>query len=125
MKLSNASQPTCTCTCTSTSGEVHHVYMCTTCPDAGSLLSPLNIAIICVCVSVIVFVQVCMRCLVSKFCSVNNCEQNRLYHYKCFEPCVKHYSVIVHVFTVDPLYLILCAAIFCETLNNQPNISLS
>ena len=105
MKLSNASQPTCT----STSGDVHHVYMYITCPDTGTLLSHLNIAIICVCV--IVFVQMCMRRLVSKFCSVNNCEQNRLYHYKCFELYVKHYSVIEHVSTVDPVYLILCAAI--------------
>ena len=61
MKLSNAGQPTCTLT----SGEVHHVYMYLTCPDAGTLLSCLNIVIICVCVcvcvllSVIVFVQMC------------------------------------------------------------------
>ena len=72
-----ASQPTCT----STSGEVHHVYFYLTYPDAGTLLSPLNIAMICVrlcicvccvcvcgcvcvclCVCVLVeFVQMCIR----------------------------------------------------------------
>ena len=72
VKLSNASQPT-----------VHvlqplGVYMNITCPDAGTLLSPLNIAIFCVrtCVCVICvcvvcvlveFVQMCMRRLVFKF----------------------------------------------------------
>ena len=77
MKLSNASQPT-----------VHvlqplGVYMNITCPDAGTLLSPLNIAMICVhtcvyvcvvcvcvcvCVCVLVeFMQMCMRYLVFKF----------------------------------------------------------
>ena len=76
----------------------------------------------CVCVCVSVFDQMCMRCLVHKPCSVNNCVHNGLYHY---EPCVQHYSIIEHVFTVDPVYLILCAAICFETLNNQPNISLS
>ena len=60
MKLSNASQPTCT----STAGEVHLVYMYITCPDTGTLLGLLNIAIIfsvCVCV---VFVCVCVCVLV-------------------------------------------------------------
>ena len=56
-ELSNASQPTCT----STAGEVHHVYMYITCPDSGTLLSHLNIAIIfsvcvvCVCECVCVW----------------------------------------------------------------------
>ena len=71
MNLSNASQPTCTLT----SGEVHHLYMYITCPDTGTLLGLLNIAILfsvcvsmcvlCVCVCVCVcllteFVQICM-----------------------------------------------------------------
>ena len=58
MKLSNASQPTCT----STSGEMHHVYMYIICPDTGTLLSLLNIAInlsVCVCMCC-VFVCVCV-----------------------------------------------------------------
>ena len=53
MKLSNASQPTCT----STSGEVHDVFMYVICPDAGKLSSPLNNAIIFVCV------YVCICCV--------------------------------------------------------------
>ena len=53
VKLSNACQLTSTNTYTSTSGEVHHVYMYITCPDTGTLLALLNIAIIySVCVSV-------------------------------------------------------------------------
>ena len=60
MKLSNASH-------TSTSGEVHHVYMYITCPDAGTLLSCLNIAIICVCVHVCVRVCVCV-CVCVCYC---------------------------------------------------------
>ena len=71
VNLSNASQPTCTCS--STSGEVHHVYIYITCPDIGTQLGLLNIAIVfsvcmfmccvcvCVCVCVLVeFVQMCM-----------------------------------------------------------------
>ena len=93
MKLSNASQPTCT----SSSGEVHHVYMYVTCPDTGTLLSCLNIAIIwvcvhvcvcaCVCVyvclcmllNVIVFVQMCMRRFVFTFYFLSICEHSNLY----------------------------------------------
>ena len=60
MKLSDASQPPCT----STSGEVHHVYMYITCPDAGTSLGLLNIAIVfsvCICVCIVfVFVCVCV-----------------------------------------------------------------
>ena len=58
MKLSNASQPTCT----STVGDVHYVYIFVTCRDVGTLLSPLNIAIVCVGVgvcNVFVFVWYC------------------------------------------------------------------
>ena len=54
MTHSNASQPTCI----STSRDVHHVYMYKNCPDAGTLLSPLNIAVcvyVCVCDCIIVF----------------------------------------------------------------------
>ena len=35
------------------------------------------------------------------------------------------YNTTVHVVTVDPMYLMLCAAIYFETLNNQTNSSLS
>ena len=56
MKLSNASQPT-----------VHvlqplGVCIYLTCPDAGTLLSPLNIAIICVCMCV------CLCCVCECVC---------------------------------------------------------
>ena len=44
VKLSNASQPT------SITGDVRHVYI--TCPEARTQLSPLSIALICVCVCV-------------------------------------------------------------------------
>ena len=57
-ELSNASQPTCT----STAEDVHHLYMYITCPDTGTLLDLLNIAInfnVCVCVCVLC-VCVCM-----------------------------------------------------------------
>ena len=65
MKLSNASQPTCT----STSGDVHLVYMYMTCPDIGTLLGLLNIAMICVCMCVLcVCVHVCVLCVCACVC---------------------------------------------------------
>ena len=63
MKLSIASQ----LTCISTSGEVHHVYMYITYPDAGTLLGLLNIAIIfslCVCTCMCV----CCVCVLLSLC---------------------------------------------------------
>ena len=81
MKLSNAGQPTCTLT----SGEVHHVYMYLTCPDAGTLLSCLNIVIICVCVCVCVcyclllYLCKCVRRFVITFYFLSICEHSNLY----------------------------------------------
>ena len=62
------------------------MYMYITCSDAGTLLSCLNNAIICVCVivfvcvlSVIVFVQMCMRRFVITFNFLSICEHSNLY----------------------------------------------
>ena len=99
MKLSNASQPTCT----STSGEVHHVYMYITCPDTGTLLGLLNIAIILlcvcvVCVYVIVFLQICTcDILMLNFAFIAFASTLiyifHLFHYVCYEQCVQHCSM--------------------------------
>ena len=66
------------------------------CPDAGTLLSPSNIAIICMrmcvcvcCVRVCVlieFVQMCMRHLVFEFYSLSICEHSNL-HLSSFPLC--------------------------------------
>ena len=103
MKLSNVCQPTCS----SSSGDVLHVYMYITFPDAGTLLSHLNIAImcVCVCVYVCVCVCVCMYVLCMYVCAnlyvtscffLSICEHTDLclpsFHYVCYEQCVKHYS---------------------------------
>ena len=98
MKLSNASQPTCT----SPSGEVHHVYMYITCPDIGTLLGLLCIAIILVCVCMCVcmcllveFLQMRMSDLDFKFCFLAFMSTLififHLFHYVCYEQCVQHY----------------------------------
>ena len=73
------------------------VYIYLTYPNAGTLLSHLNIAMICVCmyvcvvcvccvsvcvcacVSVIVFVQMCMRRLIFKLYFLCICEHSNLY----------------------------------------------
>ena len=61
---------------TSTAGEVHHVYTYMTCPETGTLLSRLNIAIIfsvlsmCVCVCCVCVLCVLCVCVgVSSVCA--------------------------------------------------------
>ena len=61
----------------------------------------------CECVCVNVFDQMCTRCLVYESFSVNNCEQNRLYHY---EQCVQHYSTCCHCGSHVPY--IMCSNLF-------------